>query len=221
MAWYPGMEGGNALGALLFGDVNFSGKLPVTWDTNALTGRVRPRFEREDQMGYWVGYRYFDHQGTALDPSAEQLSVRIRALVRQVQLRELAGSVHDRAAQRRGRRLRRRLQSRFGGRGARPSSSSFSIPARPSATGGATYKELKGFYRVSLAPMGMTGSGKRIKIPLRVNDLKYWDTTHSKWAIEPGTIKVIVAPNANAVATPCANGAGVGCSLSDTFTVTP
>ena len=34
MAWYPGMLGGVALGRLLFGDANFSGKLPVTWDTN-------------------------------------------------------------------------------------------------------------------------------------------------------------------------------------------
>ncbi|HXU61432.1 MAG TPA: glycoside hydrolase family 3 N-terminal domain-containing protein, partial [Polyangia bacterium] len=33
MAWYPGMVGGTALGRLLFGDANFSGKLPVTWDT--------------------------------------------------------------------------------------------------------------------------------------------------------------------------------------------
>ena len=28
MAWYPGMVGGTALGQLLFGDANFSGKLP-------------------------------------------------------------------------------------------------------------------------------------------------------------------------------------------------
>ena len=31
MAWYPGQVGGTALGRLLFGDVNFSGKLPITW----------------------------------------------------------------------------------------------------------------------------------------------------------------------------------------------
>jgi len=31
MAWYPGQSGGAALGALLFGKANFSGKLPVTW----------------------------------------------------------------------------------------------------------------------------------------------------------------------------------------------
>jgi beta-glucosidase len=31
MQWYSGMEGGTALGEILFGDVNPSGKLPITF----------------------------------------------------------------------------------------------------------------------------------------------------------------------------------------------
>ena len=64
------------------------------------------------------------------------------------------------------------------------------------------------------------GDAKRITIPLRVKDLKYWDTGQSAWAVEPGVMKVIVAPNAAAVSNSCTGGGGVGCSLSDTFTVT-
>ena len=64
MAWYPGMEGGTALGRLLFGDVNFSGKLPVTWDTTVSHWPTFAGTHRQHADGYWVGYRYFDHNGT-------------------------------------------------------------------------------------------------------------------------------------------------------------
>ena len=41
MAWYPGQMGGAALGKLLFGDENFSGKLPLSW---AATDADLPEF---------------------------------------------------------------------------------------------------------------------------------------------------------------------------------
>ncbi len=72
MAWYPGMQGGTALGRLLFGDVNFSGKLPVTWDTTVSdwpTFAGDSNSSAETKMEYWVGYQYFDHNGTTLTPS--------------------------------------------------------------------------------------------------------------------------------------------------------
>ena len=49
---------------------------------------------------------------------------------------------------------------------------------------GPSYKELKGFYRVSLAA-GDPGEAKRITIPLRVKDLKYWDTTQNNGRSSP------------------------------------
>ena len=65
-AWYPGALGGQAVGEILFGEVNPSGKLPETFpvvyaDTATCkngefgkTGRV------EYKEGSFVGYRYYD-----------------------------------------------------------------------------------------------------------------------------------------------------------------
>ena len=68
MAWYPGMVGGTALARLLFGDANFSGKLPVTWDTTSAIGPRSPDSSGSTTMDYWIGYQYFDHNNTALTP---------------------------------------------------------------------------------------------------------------------------------------------------------
>jgi beta-glucosidase len=67
-AWFPGQEGGTALAAILFGDVNPSGKLPVTLAANrddypdANNPHDYPGINHEVHYaeGIYVGYRYFD-----------------------------------------------------------------------------------------------------------------------------------------------------------------
>jgi beta-glucosidase len=56
----------------------------------------------------------------------------------------------------------------------------------------APVKELKGFYRVTLEP----GQAKRVTIPIKMADLKYWDTSTSSWQVERGTLNIQVGPNA-------------------------
>jgi beta-glucosidase len=71
----------------------------------------------------------------------------------------------------------------------------------PNTTKKRPAKELKGFARVSLA----AGAKQTVTIPVRVADLKFYDT--SGWSVETGTVKVMVGPSSATL------------PLSDTFTV--
>ena len=193
MAWYPGQSGGTALGQLLFGKANFSGKLPVSWP-RAVTDE--PRFSGSDAaptslttpMGYYLGYRWFDTQGkTPLYAFGTGLSytkfdygnltvpcttVTKKGVVNVTVEVTNSGTVA----------------------GDETVFLFVSWPNSSVATRKATaYKELKGFRRVSLDP----GITKRITIPIRISDLDYWDTATNSWQIETGSVKVMVGPSAD------------------------
>ena len=68
-AWYPGQEGGTALAQIIFGDVNPSGRLPVSferrWEDNPVhdsyypeAGSARVAYKE----GIFVGYRGYEHK---------------------------------------------------------------------------------------------------------------------------------------------------------------
>jgi beta-glucosidase len=66
-AWYGGMDGGTSLAAVLFGDVNPSGKLPMTFPAeledspaHALASYPDENLLIDHTEGLYVGYRYFD-----------------------------------------------------------------------------------------------------------------------------------------------------------------
>ncbi|MHA2429502.1 MAG: beta-glucosidase, partial [Promethearchaeota archaeon] len=66
-AWYPGMEGGHAIANILFGDVNPSGKLPVSFPkklSDSPAHKSLKTYPGNDkvyyQEGIYVGYRYFE-----------------------------------------------------------------------------------------------------------------------------------------------------------------
>ena len=61
MAWYPGQRVGPALAKLLWGQANFSGKLPFTWAKSVdqydiWNGNGTTKFD------YYVGYSWFDYK---------------------------------------------------------------------------------------------------------------------------------------------------------------
>jgi beta-glucosidase len=65
-AWYPGTQGGEAIARVLFGEVNPSGKLPITFPKSE-SQLPEPKIVSGDEIVYSAGaasgYRWFDSQG--------------------------------------------------------------------------------------------------------------------------------------------------------------
>ena len=212
MAWYPGQVGGKALGRLLFGDANFSGKLPFSWPASEADEPTFASTSGTTPMDYYLGYRWFDNQGkTPLRSFGYGLSYttftysNLQVPCSTVAKDGVVNVTVDVAN-----------NSSVAG-----DETVFLFVSYPGTTARRPAKELKGYRRVSLAAKGTVGDAKRVTIPLRVKDLKYWNMTSSQWVVETGAVKVIVAPSAESAKTPCAGspGAGVGCAVTDTFMV--
>lgn len=193
MAWYPGQQGGAALGELLFGSANFSGKLPVTWGT----WDQWPTFDEgtTTTMSFYVGYRYFDLMDqTPIYPFGHGLSYTTfdytnltvpcttvsKGAVVDVEFNLTnAGSVAG-----------DEVAFLF------VSAQSATRQVSATATNKRSEKELRGFVRAAnLAP----GETRRVKIPLRVADLKYWNAAARAWEVEAGTVQILVGPSAGAL----------------------
>jgi beta-glucosidase len=202
MAWYPGQDGGDALGDLLFGNANFSGKLAVTWpntsanpsacNPNADTNRETNCFGDEPQfsagpglvtkMNYSVGYRYYDDQGTKpLFAFGSGLSYTTYQYDTSLMLSQTTATKSDTV----------NVQVSVKNTGTMDGDeTSFLFVSYPNTkrTGQKSIKELKGFVRTHI-PMGQSAM---VTIPLRISDLKYWDTPSQSWVWETGPINIMV-----------------------------
>ena len=193
MAWYPGMVGGTALGQLLFGKANFSGKLPISWPKSL---NDLPTFNggATTSMDYYVGYRYYDNKGIA-----PQFPFGYGMSYTKFDYSNLVVPCSD-ATQTAAVNVSVDVTNSGSVAGDEVVLLFVSYPntkaRRPS-------KELKGFARVSLD----AGAKKTVTIPIRVADLKYYDTTQKQWLVETDTVKVMVGPSSATL------------PLSDTFTV--
>jgi beta-glucosidase len=196
MAWYPGQVGGRALGKLLFGDENFSGKLPVTWPTSA---DQFPAFNpgTTTEMDYYLGYRRFDQMNlTPRYPFGHGLSyTTFKYENLMIPCADVAedGVVNVSVdVTNTGPRYGEEIVMLF-----------VSYPTTTSPR--RSVKELKGFARVALDGTGQTtgcragnaqqpcAAGKRVVIPVRIKDLKYYD---AGWKVQKGTMTVRVGPSA-------------------------
>jgi beta-glucosidase len=179
MAWYPGQDGGHALGDLLLGNANFSGKLPVTWPNS---WNDEPTFAGANQtttMDYYVGYKYFDNKGTMplfafghglsyTTFSYSELSVPCTTVTKDAVVNVQAKVTNSGPVD--GDEI------------------SMLFVSYPMTKQRRPKKELKAFHRATIK----AGQTLLVTIPLRVEDLKYWDATSHSWQWENGPVQIQV-----------------------------
>ncbi len=177
--WYPGLEGGNAIANVLFGDVNPSGKLPVTFPE--AEAQLPPFINDQPDVtyGYLHGYRYVDSMseeprfpfGFGLSYTTFALSNFALSATTISSTGSLMASVDVTNS---GTRAGDDVVELYLGY---PGSTVMRAP-----------HDLKGFSRVHLE----AGQKATVTMPLAAQDVAYYDAAASTWKVEPLTYSVLV-----------------------------
>ncbi len=181
--WFPGQAIGPALAGLLFGDVNPSGRLPVTFprslaDVPAHTPDQWPGRNGAVRYseGLDVGYRWYDAQDIEpMFPFGYGLSYTTFAFDRiAVTVGRPSGGVTVTA----------RVRNTGSRAGAEVAQLYLGFPDGA----GEPLRQLKGFSKVTLAP----GQAKTVTFTLDARALSTWDPDRHSWTRVPGTYQIDV-----------------------------
>jgi len=180
MAWYPGVEGGNAIARVLYGDVNPSGRLPLVFPVAESDLPAFDNVSTSVTYGYLHGYRYLDTNATApLYPFGFGLSYTSFAygalVVEQDGEDAYGGSSVIHASvdvTNTGARSGRETVQLYVGR---PDSTV--SPRAP--------RDLRAFAQVELAP----GETRRVTLDVPLADLGFWDVGSHAFVVEPTTYR--------------------------------
>jgi len=184
-AWQPGIQGGEALAEIIFGAVNPSGKLPVTFPrtvgqipiyyNHKLTGRPLDAAER-------TGSRYLDLPGSPLFPFGYGLSYTMFSYANLVVYPAKLAQTDE-----------IKISVEVENSGALPGEEITQLYVRDLVGSVAQpVKELKGFQRVALSP----GERRRISFTLAAPDLSFTGLD-GKRRVEPGGFAVWVGPDSS------------------------
>ncbi|MCW3047490.1 MAG: glycosyl hydrolase [Solirubrobacterales bacterium] len=180
-AWYPGQEDGNAAAAVLFGDVNPSGKLPETFPVseNDLPTQTTAQYPGVNghasySEGLRVGYRWYDSQNIApLFPFGHGLSYTTFSYSGLRVSRTASGAS---------------VTLTITNTGTRAGAEVAQVYLAAPAAAGEPPKQLKAYQKVFLNP----GQARSVTVPVDSRAFAQWDTTKHTWLITPGTYQVLV-----------------------------
>ncbi len=193
-AWYGGMEIGHVVADILFGDVNPSGKLPVTWPKrkkdiptafNLVETIIGPK-DVSYTEDIFVGYRYYDTKhvhprfcfGHGLSYTTFKYDgLTINSAARGGQESIIVGCTIENTGPHPGAEVVQLYIKDV----------ESSVP-RPE-------KELKAFTKVWLEP----GEAKAVEFTLNKNDLAYFRERENDWHVEPGEFMAIVGASSRDV----------------------
>jgi beta-glucosidase len=184
-AWYPGQTSGTSLADVLFGKVNPSGHLPVTFPTSlsnvpASTAAQFPGVNGQVlySEGLEVGYRWYDAKGvTPLFPFGFGLSYTKFAFSHLSIRRTNSGGVYDV-------RVSATITNVGRTAGADVAQLYLGDPARTHEPP----RQLAGFRKVSLRP----GNSARIHFTITPQQTWWWDQAQKGWTQSPGVYRVYV-----------------------------
>jgi beta-glucosidase len=190
-AWYPGEEDGNAVAAVLFGDIDPSGKLPITFpkrleDAPAHTPEQWPGVELQAHYseGVFVGYRYYDaHKIEPMFPFGFGLSYTTFSydhLTISPNHTDFGGAAGPTVT------ISCDVTNSGSVAGAEVAELYLGLPSRAAVP--EPPQQLKGFQKVALDP----GQTAHVQFTVNARAVSYWDIATHAWSILPGTIHVFV-----------------------------
>jgi beta-glucosidase len=203
-AWYPGVQAGNALTDVLFGDASPTGHLPLTWPRsvgqeplyyNALnTGRpaADPDHPAEPGEEKYVS-RYIDEPSTPQFPFGFGLTfTTFRYGNTQLSVQELSGSSLRQALTAKSNKVLT-VSAEITNTGSRAGETMAQLYVRLDGTSVAMpVRMLKGFQSVSLA----RGETRKVSFDLDASSFAFWGADNTR-SVEPARVTLWIAPDSS------------------------